>query len=416
MRSIVDYEEAVGIVRQQVKNGTLGFVVRVVSPWNVVGLVSWIEDLRKSGDNRPGIVMLMPNTRVSKLLTAEDVPIRAAQANTTILTITHSTPAQERRRRIRRTLKLPYLLLPRFVTSRTRPRDLHMVAPGSSDIPLLTDLGMTMVFARYNVRFAILEEGAADTGLGYFEDVQGALATPNQWLRNRIRIGAARLWRGVRALCNRGFPCRKLYLFRRDPKTEEIVLYSELAEAWRGILDRSVTFNRPSSAASARYAILVTEPWSENNQMPAGLEQEVIRQIISVLDQLGFKILLKPHPREPKDKHRGIVESRGVGQVEMLDGSVAIETMYPSLTSEDIVVGMSSQALVTANVIFGLDSYSADSLVAGNPDTGAYYRLYSRHYLQQFAQYVKDFGELVRLAESRDTCSVGQPGTQRERS
>lgn len=103
-------------------------------------------------------------------------------------------------------------------------------------------------------------------------------------------------------------------------------------------------------------AFLVTQPWSETEQLSPTEEKQIIS---SVIEQLSKKycVIVKPHPREDKQKY-------DFKNIVVLGKEYPAEFYLCALEKKDIVVGFNSTALVSAAFIFGLRTYTISDRVA----------------------------------------------------
>lgn len=105
-----------------------------------------------------------------------------------------------------------------------------------------------------------------------------------------------------------------------------------------------------------RKAIIITQPWSETNQISKKEEANIVREIINKIKS-RYQIFVKPHPRERQDKYN-------YPEVITLGREFPAEFYFYAFSSEDIVIGFDSTALVNAALLFNLNTFSLAAQIA----------------------------------------------------
>lgn len=103
-------------------------------------------------------------------------------------------------------------------------------------------------------------------------------------------------------------------------------------------------------------AFLVTQPWSETEQLSQTEEKQIIGSVIEYLSK-QYYVIVKPHPREDRQKYN-------FKDIIVLGKEYPAEFYLCTLEKKDIVVGFNSTALVSAAFIFGLRTYTISNRVA----------------------------------------------------
>lgn len=115
-------------------------------------------------------------------------------------------------------------------------------------------------------------------------------------------------------------------------------------------------------------AIILTQPFSEYGQVSFKYELDLIENVIDILLQTGFDILLKPHPRETIGKYDPVLTKFESERVKLSYHKEPAESLFPSL-DPDCIIGYTSTALLIANTMYNIPAISIiDMLSAGTED------------------------------------------------
>lgn len=146
---------------------------------------------------------------------------------------------------------------------------------------------------------------------------------------------------------------RNLFLKEND----DLVPNEEVLESYKAVL-KIRNYNKDlADSLKEKSVLIVTQPYSEMGFISEEDEFKVIEDIINFLDK---KILLKPHPREDKNKYNSLTEK--YSNIEILDNSFSIEELLPSLNLY-FIIGFTSSTLINAKIFYNIESISFADLV-----------------------------------------------------
>jgi len=104
-------------------------------------------------------------------------------------------------------------------------------------------------------------------------------------------------------------------------------------------------------------AIILTHPFSECKLASLEYELELMDNIVNILMQKGYNIIIKPHPRESDNKYVSILKKYKSSRVKITQKDFPAEDLFCILTPL-CVIGYASTALITANIIFNISTFS----------------------------------------------------------
>lgn len=103
--------------------------------------------------------------------------------------------------------------------------------------------------------------------------------------------------------------------------------------------------------------IILTNPFSEYKLATLKYELKILDNVVNILIQKGYNIIIKPHPRESDNKYVPILEKYRSSRVKIAHKDFPAEDLFCMLNPL-CVIGYTSTALITANIIFNLPAIS----------------------------------------------------------
>lgn len=120
--------------------------------------------------------------------------------------------------------------------------------------------------------------------------------------------------------------------------------------------------------------IILTGGYVESGYLSEEVYLKWLTQIIDTIKTDSNHVLLKCHPAEDLSKYDAITD-----KVEILEVSNSIESLFFDIKYHDYkVIGEYSTSLITLNILYGITTYSAESLV-DRKITGDFKKLFDAH-------------------------------------
>jgi hypothetical protein len=139
-------------------------------------------------------------------------------------------------------------------------------------------------------------------------------------------------------------PNEKLFLFNFvDGK---LVVNKEVRNIYRSVLPTT-------DVTHTNNALIIAQPLAQVGMASKNEERTALLKVIKKLQQSGFNIMIRPHPREELEKYSDF----NTIDVSIKNNETAIETEIRSLRPE-ICVGVYSTALLTSKVLFNIPTYT----------------------------------------------------------
>jgi hypothetical protein len=334
------------------------FIGFAMSTWHAAGLDSWIRARHAEDTRLAGLVLLVPHRVNGLLITDADFPFARRVASVSFRVTPRGVGRHQNLPKALRYLARALLSMPTTRLRRASSRGLpvsflspHRVARAWG---LFSD--HARLFRGRAARFVLLDEGV------------GTYASFRHWVR--VLVGEARASGTRRSALSAVAPLlgstfletvigvayvvERRFLLAPNGAALDLDrrVVRELSAYFRdhGYLPLELAEMRPPRA------VFVSQPFSELGVLPLHLEAEMVAAAARALVAEGFDVIVALHPREDPGKFSGEfgLSDRGI-RVAKLPRS--IEFALSQLDELDVVVGLSSTSLLTANALFGMRAF-----------------------------------------------------------
>jgi len=372
----------------------IGFIAFAWSKWHALGIEAFVHDLREKGDDRPGIVFLMPHPTEGMLVSEEDLILSRSDP---FVRVMRSEEAPSRVSFTEGHISR-LLLLIQSVFNRLKgmvypsSRNLYLVTANFIPWGQLSAIGFGSVIRGYSLRVIYLDEGIGS----YMPRVMWAQVLAKERLSSRLsgmKAIARRLGEGYYDLLygavNRLLGGEQRFLFIPSGDNSGLLPNGQMVDSYRAVLAAVQSPERQHDGV--RVALVLTQPWSEQGHIASSDEIGLVRSIIVRLAEQGFSIILKPHPRETPGKYAHLLQelNNSIPQnLSVSSNALAAEMHMSGMGPDDVVVGYNSTALVTAATIYGIKAKAIDVESVVEAKGSKYFVDSMRLFLERFASLV----------------------------
>lgn len=333
--------------------GNIDFIAHAISHWHALGVDAWIQSMYASKPDTRGAVFLLPHDKDGFILHPNDFE-SAGFENIIIRQWDNDVgDLQNWRQDIGIALRN---LLSNINLEERKP--LYIVGPMSIRVELLWLFRSRKVSTVYRPVFVLLDEGIGNYTSADVWQLAGRL---DNLLRsvsyNQSLYYVSDFFPYVRQVAQiHERQARNLFHIEQG----QLCLNEGIAKDYRNVMLQKYRrmFNKDFPDLEHPLAVVVTQPWSEYKQLTMEREMLVVKQVLHELLELGFHVVIKPHPRELRGKYAVLENSFHSGQVKVFDGQWPIEAIFTQMGRHDRVVGYTSTALITASSLFGIPSFT----------------------------------------------------------
>jgi len=387
------HAQAVDRVCSGCADAEFGFVAVAATAWHLLGIRAWLQSLRRQGDPRPGMIVCVPLGRFAPALDAHQFSAERDPGQIDILRVRPS------RRPLVTTVLRSWLSPDRTHPGRhgspmTRngatsgdcpfylasPRNPFSISP--ADLFSLSVLSRLPEAVRSRIRLVLLDEGLS------------SYLRRDNFQATRSRYGADRVGGTVRNRFQRYFrhTAGRLahldrLLFQLSPGRSSLRIRPEVAADYRGVLP-VISGDAQLRPDDRPLALFAPQPWSARHVDPRA-DVELRRRLFRRLTDDGYRVLVKPHPRDRRHDLSRLVEGTSA---EILAATQPAESIFRVMRADDIVLGYNSTSLLTARSLFGLRSWTVGEALIEAGYTSSWFRSFQ-------GEFRRLSGDLVETAD-----------------
>ncbi len=366
-----------------VAEGRLGFLAAAMTPWHAIGVDAWVRHLRDRGEDRPGAVVMLPHFRDGLGIDASKFPLSLADGGVGMHPVSTSL-ATSRTARVGQILTTAGRLAGLWASrpgpaGRPGAPSLAIGSPGyaAAGVFLLTQLCNLRTARGADVRFVLLDEGIGT----YVSRTVGDIARKGDRPKQGRIVGGAvtddllyRIWKRGQDAVARGYPRESRFAFAMGEATGRLVANEPVAEEYRRVIHAVGDGIYAMDRTAKPVALILPQPWAEapTSQAEGGREMNLLIRVAARLDERGYDVRLKPHPRERAGKYDQAIASGGA-KFQLMPAGQAAEFVFERLRPGDVVIGYNTSALMTARLLFGLGTYTLSGLLAETTDVGEWF-------------------------------------------
>ncbi|KZE38887.1 hypothetical protein AV656_08280 [Bhargavaea cecembensis] len=351
--------------------GEIDFYAYCITPWHAIGVRAYINSMLKRNNSLRGVILISHNPGTDYLIDS-DVFLFDLDVDVKIFKCKDS----------RRANKAQYFFkLIKSMQKVQPPRDnerlLHILRPFRPDIRFAVDYQQN---TRRECKLVCLDEGVGTYKTDYEilkEKIRGSITTGS------IHFLMSSFYKFL-LLRNRLVP-EYYTLFKDNKGLLEINL--NIAKEYKKCIRQSVVSS--INIETPKYALLLTQPFEIEQDVSSKNEiNDIFDHLLKLFKQLGYEIIVKPHPREGKD----VIDEYKQRGFKVLETKLPLEIYMESLKKKpEVVIGAVSTSLITANA---LNEVPAISVVYMNSEK------LDRGYLKTADTFRERYGKFIHFPKS----------------
>lgn len=342
----------------------LAFIAFAWTKWHALGIEAYVERLRKNGDCRGGLVVLIPHPTEGYLVSKDDLITIVKGENVHVMMFPDKSDSTGGAggHYVRHKMILLAALNSRKKIVPTRSDKLSVVTANYIPWGALSWLERNGLVKNFNIRVVYLDEGIgsyipkAVFRVAFEKERASSKMTGFQWGVQKI---GEKYYDYLYSYVDGVLEKEYRHLFLTSAMQNVLKINELVAEDYRLVLDKNEKNIDPICLRECRMALILSQPWSELGYIAEKSQLDLIRDLIAKLVDQGFGVIIKPHPRESCGKYSGLIEEQNnkpYSPVELAKEDVAAEKYFHIMRDGDIVVGFNSTALVTASVLYNIQA------------------------------------------------------------
>ncbi|MDI3549613.1 MAG: hypothetical protein PWQ15_715 [Methanobacterium sp.] len=356
-----DYDE----VHKDLKENQIDVIAVATSHWHAVGIDAFLYDISKDLERKfKGLIIIYPHQKNGLLISEKDF----SSCDFADLKF-YVVDEPDNKNFVSRLYNWIFCYLNVLsglnnIRSTNGMNKLYLASPLHPHLPFLKQFTDTAIAYKYDPVFVLIDEGF------------GTYASKNTWklvlkqenkssslyllkamylLKSMIFISVEHIFR---KLVLKYVICTNRFLFKKE---DQLKINENISWSYKEVLKHRKNDLRIDKAKKT--ALLVTQPFSEYNQISLLEELRLIESIVKFFNKKGIKPLLKPHPRERSDKYDDLSGC----DFEILKNDYPVEEIIPSLNLF-CIVGFTSTALLSSHVLYDIKSISLLNIILSMSD------------------------------------------------
>ena len=347
---------------KELLNNELDFIAYITSPFHALGVDAYVYALfKKKSKNLNGLIFV--NSHPKDGIVVNETNFRCMKFANVKLVYVQNSYSLNGKNLFQLSQSAIGLLMGfcKVVVNRgLRKKDLHLICVMDISISLFWILNNKKVMNKYSPTFVSIDEGI---GSYMNEDVWKLVRKyddPNKNPNNKTLryMVAAKFFNKLLYLTKHCIEIKNRYILIQQidgliPNTENIEAYKEVL--FLGTSDPPECI-RP--LLTKKWAVVATQPLVDYDQITAENYIIIIKEAIKILEEKGFEIALKLHPRESYDIYKTIAEKEDIVIVPKSTTLEDILQFHPH-----VIIGFTSTVLVTSNLFYGILPISLIDLI-----------------------------------------------------
>jgi hypothetical protein len=190
------------------------------------------------------------------------------------------------------------------------------------------------------------------------------------------------------------FDVEKRFLFDIDenralvPNPGIVADYRRVLESGRAPAEASAIPRRDREPI----VLFLTQAWGANGELSIDAEVSTVLDVAHRLRNTAYRLVLKLHPHDHADKYADVLREK---DVMLMEDSLVLERILPSLEQSDAVVSYNSTALLTAAVLYSIPAFTVGENLLNRPETGPWFRDFHQEFLVLARHHVRAFDRFV---------------------
>ena len=361
-----DQEDLYSHIAELMLEDNIDFVAcPIISPWHAIGVDALVYDILQRKKEKPsGVVVITPHmspqTRPDFTISESDFMCRDF-AKVRFCYLDSGSPTKELT--ISRQIDLAKKAFDILVairelkkTDKESKREMRIVTALFPNVFILRAFRSKELARKYYPIFSLLDEGIAthmpaklwgsidklicqEKEPGYFQ--------VTRFLRVKMLFNAANL---IRIMGGKCLAIEKRFLSEKShgklvPNRRITGLYRNMIEK-RAAKYKKAGKNKP-------VAIIITDPLLPYDEANLAEESHFMEAVINILIDIGFAVVIKPHPTELMNKYSHLSAEFKPEQVKIVQKKMSAEILFSTI-KPDCVIGYDSTALVNASIIYNI--------------------------------------------------------------
>ena len=344
-----------GEFQVDLENTKIDFIAVAISSWHALGIDAFVYNLSNELERKvKGLILILPHPEDGYLLGEKNF-LHGDYADLKFDFVEGITENQnfisERVPNFISKYRNMFSGL-QNIRSKNGVNKLYLISPLIPYIELLLYFDNKSISSKYDPVFVLVDEG------------YGTYISKKNWnMANRmdydiLDLISSKIFRAVdyvfRKMVMKSMTIEDMFLFKIE---SPLIVNDDIANSYKEVL--KLRKNDIKRDNVEKTIIIISQPLSENNIILLEDELSTMSSLIKFINKKGIKPILKPHPREKKDKYSNLIGC----DFEIIEDSSPVEEIIP-IVNPLCVVGYSSTALLNSKIFYDINAISLTDLLS----------------------------------------------------
>lgn len=350
----IDDNQLDGFLRELLDKCDIDFIASAISHWHAIGVDSCVYSLYKNANRKiKGIIIIKAHAKNGYIINESNF-ICSTFAEVDFILVSDNMKA-------RQSFKNPFqitLALINLALKKEIGKNIGIISVVQPNIRLITIFKNRNLAFKYNPIFYLIDEGIGTyTSQKAWENEKSVDTKDCKFLQSYFLFKFYSYMKCCMStllglIVLKYMECHNLFLFeikegKLNPIRSEAINYRNVIKIREKqmILRNKIIHN----------AIIITDMLSEYHYMSLIDELELIERISIILIDNGYCVYIKPHPRETQNKYEFLSKAFDIDKLKIMKQDISIEETLNEINPK-AVIGFSSTALLTAKILFEINS------------------------------------------------------------
>ena len=325
------------------KKNDIDFIATAVSSFHALGIDAFILDLSTKLNRKPkGLIIICPHHRSGYLIDKE----KFSCENFADVEFHHYKKDKYFLKNVVN-LMLKYInIFLGIYRLNNKNKNIYFISPLEPEFSFIKYFKNREMLDKYYPIFIIIDEGF---GTYLNNDLWKKIAendlTDNFFGKFKYRASST-IYSFLKGKITKKTALENRYIFE---KKGGLKINKEVVDSYKKIL--KIKTNLRENTINKRTILIITQPFSEYNQITLSQELNILDKLSKFIAKRGFRLLLKPHPRETPDKYSKL------DNIEIIVNNSPVEDILRDI-NPNYVIGYTSTALINANLFYDINTIS----------------------------------------------------------
>lgn len=335
------------------KKQKIDVIAVAISHWHALGIDAFLYDLSNKLERKVrGVILIVPHPKDGYIISEKDFHYGDLEFHFVDIPSENQKFISRLSNFISNYLSM-FLGL-RNIRSKKGINTLYLVCPLLPHILLLKHFEDETISSKYNPVFVLVDEGF---GTYVSKKIWNLVIKEDTKFSSFLYLISSTIFRSFdnifRRMVLRYVPLENRFLFRKEG---QLKINENICRSYKEVL--KLRKNDLKRDKAEKTVIIITQPFSEYNQVSVQEEFRLMESLIKFINKKGIKPILKPHPREKSDKYNDL----GDCDFEIIKNDFPVEEIIPFL-NPICVIGYTSTALLNSKLFYGINAISLSNIL-----------------------------------------------------